>query len=59
VAAGIATDVTDGPVGIVSLNRPEKLNAISHEPPTALVEHLRHPDGDPATSVVVLAQWGT
>jgi len=58
MADGIVTYVADGPVGIVSLNRPQKLNAISHELRAALVEQLRHADGDPATSVVVLRGEG-
>jgi enoyl-CoA hydratase/carnithine racemase len=55
---GIVTYVSDGPVGIVSLNRPEKLNAISAELREALVDRLRHADADPATSVVVLRGEG-
>jgi enoyl-CoA hydratase/carnithine racemase len=55
---GIVTYAADGPVGIVSLNRPEKLNAISRELREALVERLRHADADPATSVVVLRGEG-
>ena len=35
----LVTYTVDGPVGIVSLNRPEKLNALSYE----LVRQLRTP----------------
>jgi enoyl-CoA hydratase len=41
-------------VGIVTLNRPDKLNAISRELRSAAVEALRRADEDPATSVVLL-----
>jgi enoyl-CoA hydratase len=54
----LVTYVTDGRVGIVSLNRPEKLNAISADLKSGLVERLRHADRDPATSVVVLRAEG-
>ena len=39
-------------------NRPDKLNAISHELKHALVERLRAADADPGTSVVVLRAEG-
>jgi enoyl-CoA hydratase/carnithine racemase len=48
----------DGRVGIVSLNRPDKLNAISPELKKTLVERLHEADRDPATSVVVLRAEG-
>ncbi len=48
----------DGRVGSVSLNRPEKLNAISLDLKRSLVERLREADRDPATSVVVLRGEG-
>ena len=45
-------------VGIVTLNRPDKLNAISVELKSRLVERFHEADGDPATSVVVLRAEG-
>jgi enoyl-CoA hydratase/carnithine racemase len=54
----LVTYAVDGSVGIVSLNRPEKLNAISEELRDTLVERLREADRDPATSVVVLRGEG-
>jgi enoyl-CoA hydratase/carnithine racemase len=54
----LVTYAIDGRVGIVSLNRPEKLNAISADLKSALVERLREADRDPATSVVVLRAEG-
>ena len=37
-------------VGIITLNRPEKLNAISRELQLALTEAFARADADPATS---------
>jgi len=54
----LVTYAVDGRVGIVSLNRPEKLNAISAELRAALVERFHHADRDPATAVVVLRAEG-
>ena len=54
----IVTYAVDGSVTVVSLNRPEKLNAINGELKRALAERLREADGDPATSVVVLRAEG-
>ena len=54
----LVTYAVDGRVGIVSLNRPEKLNAISASLKSALVERLHEADRDPATSVVVLRAEG-
>jgi enoyl-CoA hydratase/carnithine racemase len=54
----LVTYAVDGAVGVVSLNRPEKLNAISAALRAALVERLREADRDPATSVVVLRGEG-
>ncbi len=54
----LVTYTVDGPVGIVSLNRPEKLNAITPELKRLLVERLREADHDPATRVVVLRAEG-
>jgi enoyl-CoA hydratase len=49
---------TDDKVGIVTLNRPEKLNALSLDLRTQLVDCLRRSDADPATSVVILRAEG-
>src|SRR5712664_2502354 len=48
----------DGPIGIVTVNRGDKLNAISPELKRRLVERLHEADGDPATSVVVVRAEG-
>jgi enoyl-CoA hydratase len=58
MTASIVTYAVDGRVGIVTINRPEKLNAISLELKKALIERLQDADGDPATSVVVLRAEG-
>ena len=58
MAESIVTYVVDGRIGIVTLNRPDKLNAISAELRRALVERLHEADRDPATSVVVLRAAG-
>jgi len=54
----LVTYTVDGRVGVVSLNRPEKLNAISLELKRLLVERFHEADRDPATSVVVLRAEG-
>ena len=48
----------DENVGIVTMNRPEKLNAISPEFKDALVQTLKIADDDAATSVVLLRANG-
>ena len=48
----------DGKVGIVTLNRPEKLNALTMEMRLALERDLKHADEDAATSVIVLRAEG-
>jgi enoyl-CoA hydratase len=58
MAPELVTYAVDGRVGIISLNRPEKLNAISPELRRRLVERFHEADGDPATSVVVLRAEG-
>src|SRR6266849_6588568 len=58
MTAEIVTYTVDGRIGIVTINRPDKLNAISHEVKHALVERLRAADADPGTSVVVLRAEG-
>jgi enoyl-CoA hydratase/carnithine racemase len=54
----VVTYAVDGKVGIVSLNRPDKLNAISGELKRALFERFDEADRDPDTSVVVLRAEG-
>src|SRR6059036_4179108 len=54
----LVTYTVDGRVGIVSLNRPDKLNAISADLKRTLAERFREADRDPATSVVVLRAEG-
>jgi len=48
----------DDKVGIITLNRPDKLNAISHELQGALTETFARADADPATRVVLLRAEG-
>src|SRR6059036_2904421 len=54
----LVTYAVDRRVGIVSLNRPDKLNAISADLKRTLVERFHGADRDPATSVVVLRAEG-
>ena len=49
---------TDGKVGIVTLNRPDKLNALSMELRLELERVLRAADDEPATTVIVLRAEG-
>src|SRR5262252_7294818 len=58
MAAPLVTYATDGSVGIVTLNRPDKLNAISPELKHQLIERFHEADADPATAVVVLRAEG-
>src|SRR5688572_7980856 len=58
MTAEIVTYIVDGRIGIVTINRPDKLNAINHELKHTLVERLRAADADPGTSVVVLRAEG-
>jgi enoyl-CoA hydratase/carnithine racemase len=58
IAGEIVLYEVDGAVGIVTLNRPEKLNAISAALREGLVETLRRADRDPAVSVIVLRAEG-
>jgi enoyl-CoA hydratase len=48
----------DEKVGIITLNRPDKLNAISHDLQHALTDAFAKADADPATSVVLLRAEG-
>ena len=50
MATPLVTYAADGRVGIVSLNRADKLNAISPELKKMLVERFHDADRDPATS---------
>ena len=58
MTADLVKYAVDGRIGIVTINRPDKLNAISLELKHTLVERLRAADADPATSVVVLRAEG-
>src|SRR5512145_3049181 len=58
MTAELVTYAVDGRVGIVTINRPDKLNAITPELKHTLVERLLAADGDGATSVVVLRAEG-
>jgi enoyl-CoA hydratase/carnithine racemase len=58
MASPLVTYAVDGRVGIVSLNRGDKLNAISGDLKRMLVERFHEADGDPATSVVILRAEG-
>jgi enoyl-CoA hydratase len=49
---------TDQKVGLVTLNRPDKLNALTVEMRLELERVLRGADDDPATSVIVLRAEG-
>jgi len=49
---------TDESVGIVTMNRPDKLNALNHQLKTELMDAFRKADQDPATSVVILRAAG-
>src|ERR1700676_282766 len=56
-AQGVLYEI-DQKVGIVTLNRPDKLNALSMELRLELERTLRRADDDPATSVIVLRAQG-
>ena len=58
MTSSLVTYSVDDRVGIVTLNRPDKLNAISHDLKHELVARLHEADADPATSVVVLRAEG-
>ncbi|HUM16092.1 MAG TPA: enoyl-CoA hydratase-related protein [Candidatus Nitrosotalea sp.] len=58
MTAPLVTYAVDGRVGIVSLNRADKLNAISPELKRTLIERFHEADRDPATAVVVLRAEG-
>ena len=48
----------DEKVGIITLNRPDKLNAISGELQSALTDAFTKAEADPATSIVLLRANG-
>ena len=58
MTAQLVTYAVDGKIGIVTLNRPDKLNAITPELKKLLIERFHEADADPATSVVVLRAEG-
>src|SRR5215831_15861180 len=58
MTAQLVTYAADGKVGVVTINRPDKLNAISPELKHQLIERLHEADADPATVVVVLRAEG-
>jgi enoyl-CoA hydratase len=58
MTAQLVTYAIDGNVGIITLNRPDKLNAISPELRRQLIERFHEADRDPATAVVVLRAEG-
>jgi enoyl-CoA hydratase/carnithine racemase len=58
MAEDLVLYAVDGRVGVVTLNRPDKLNAISVDLKRALVTRLIEADRDSATNVVVLRANG-
>jgi enoyl-CoA hydratase/carnithine racemase len=58
MSAELVRYAVDGHVGIVTINRPDKLNAITVELKHLLIERLLAADADSATSVVVLRAEG-
>jgi enoyl-CoA hydratase/carnithine racemase len=58
MAAETVLYTADGKVGIVTLNRPDKLNALTMEMRLALERELKRADEDAATSVIVLRAEG-
>ena len=58
MTAQLVTYAVDDRLGIISLNRPEKLNAINADLKRALVERFQDAERDPATSVIVLRAEG-
>jgi enoyl-CoA hydratase/carnithine racemase len=49
---------SDGKVGLVTLNRPDKLNALTMDMRLAIARELKHADEDAGTSVIVLRGAG-
>src|SRR5918996_3235611 len=58
MTAQLVTYAVDGRIGIVTLNRPDKLNAITPELKRLLIERFHEADADAATTVVVLRAEG-
>jgi enoyl-CoA hydratase/carnithine racemase len=58
MTAPLVSYAVDGKVGIVTLNRPDKLNAITPELNALLIERFHEADRDAATSVVVVRAEG-
>jgi enoyl-CoA hydratase/carnithine racemase len=54
----LVTYAVEGRIALITLNRPDKLNAISPELKRALVERFHEADRDAAVSVVVLGAEG-
>lgn len=54
----LVTYTVDGRVGVLSMNRADKLNAISGDLKRRLIERFHEADRDPATSVVILRAEG-
>jgi enoyl-CoA hydratase len=51
-------DQREGPIAIVALNRPDKLNAMSMEMKAEIIRVLRDVDADPSVRVIVLTGAG-
>src|SRR5689334_16283620 len=49
---------TDGPVAVVTMNRPERINALSEELEIDVCAALLEAEADPAVRVIVLAGAG-
>src|SRR5688572_20655961 len=58
MSGDIVLYATDGKVGTVTLNRPQKLNAMTMEMRLAIEQQLRRADADESTSVIVLRGAG-
>jgi enoyl-CoA hydratase len=58
VSENIVTYSTDGKVGVVTLNRPAKLNAMTMDMRLAIEAQLKRADADDAVSVIVLRGEG-
>jgi enoyl-CoA hydratase len=52
--AEFVLSTTDGPVGVVTLNRPQQLNALARPLMTELVAALEQHDADPAIRAIVI-----
>jgi len=58
MSADIVLYATDQKVGLVTLNRPDKLNALTMDMRLGVERVLQQADADPATSVIVLRSAG-